>query len=144
MRARDRVHPQLLDARALQQSHGGSIGELAEARRRRPCKALGLRRQPLLQRLGHVDVRVQRVDERGSHLLANLVVLDQLARGVAHRLRVQPLEADVAREQAEEDEEHPQDDQDPCGDHSHAAFYRRPRSAFNHTNGVKRSNRAIG
>ena len=95
------------------------IADLAYRSCDRPCEPLLVGRQALLERLGHVDVRVELLDERQGHLLADLVVRDHRARRIRGGVGVKGLIADEAGEQAEHGEDDRQDDEDACDDHAH-------------------------
>jgi hypothetical protein len=118
----DRIHPERLHAGPLEHLPSSPVGELPQARGGRPREPLELRRE-LLPQLGlHVHVGIELVDQRGGDLVADLLVGDQVVRGVPDGLRVEPLEADVRREQAHDREESTDDDQDACDCDSHKRF----------------------
>ena len=94
--------------------------------------------QLLLQRRLNVDVREQLLDEAGRDLVADLVVGDHLGGGVRDRVRVEPLEADVAREQAHHREQGRQDDEHACNTcDPHEVFIADASAGGNHTIGMK-------
>ena len=138
------LHPERLDARALEHAHGGPVRELAQARGGRAGQAFLLGGQLLLERRRDVDVREQLLDEAGRDLVADLVVGDHLGGGVRDRVRVEPLEADVAREQAQHREQGRQDDEHACNRDAHGVFIADASACGNHTIGMKwRSRRSL-
>ena len=76
------VDEQLLHPRPVEHLAGAAIGRVARDPGDRAGEALQVLRELVLELSRDVDVRVQRLDHRGGDQVADLVVGDQLLRGL--------------------------------------------------------------
>ena len=99
------AHPCLLQAGPLEEPVRGLLRPLPGDPRQHRSERLLRLRQALGERLLDVDVRVQLLDRRRRHLLADVVGADQLGRDRLEPVLVEDRPLEVERDRADEEED---------------------------------------